>query len=248
MADLSSGRGRKHSEGNLYHITARGVGRQIIFEDDRDKGCFKSLLEAACNERGAEVYAWCFMDNHVHLLLHAPLESISAMMRKLLAGYAKYFNKRHERVGSLFQGRFHSTPLETDEQLLATVSYIHRNPLEMKAGLGYRWSSYREYLEGGGLASISFVLEIFGSLEDFVTYHEGEKASAPHDCYDPFDSKDARVQKALRSVLGDLNPYSVRSLSKAERNDILRQLKEAGLSIREIERATSIGRGIISRA
>lgn len=241
-------RRRKQCEGDIYHVTIRGVGRQIIFEDDCDRRRLKSLLESKCQDQGVQVYAWCFMDNHVHLLLHAPIADISKMMQRAQGAYAKYFNKRHDRVGALFQNRFFSVPIETNEQLMSTVSYIHRNPLELGAGLGYRWSSYREYLGNQGLANTSFVLDVFGSMEAFSSFHEREEQVHPQVFRNSAESKDAWVQAALRSVLGDLNPYDVRAMSKSERNDILRQLKEAGLSIRQIERATSIGRGIISRA
>ena len=237
---------RTRSEGDVYHVTTRGVGRQLLFEDDADRTRMANAIRALSREQGVEVYAWCLMQNHVHLVLHAPLEAISDFMRRLKAGYALYFNKRHDRVGTLFQGRFSSKPVASDEQLMSTISYVHRNPLEADFGLDYEWSSYLEYLGSPDIATTAFVLSLFGSVEAFAAFHEAG-AAAPSAVHRARLSE-SEAKRAMARVLGDLNPYDIRALGVGERNDILRKLKEAGLSVRQIERATSIGRGIIARA
>lgn len=119
---------RRECDSQIYHITARGVGRMNIFEDDDDRGEFLRLLSAALEATTVEAYAWCLMSNHVHLLLHGPLESISEAMRRTLGRYAVFFNKKHDHVGHLFQGRFFSVPVIDDPQLMELVRYIHQNP------------------------------------------------------------------------------------------------------------------------
>lgn len=239
---------RLRSEGSLYHITARGVGRQIIFEDDSDREFMKRHMMDLKTLCDIEVYAWCFMPNHIHLLLHAPMDAVSSFMQRLQAVYARRFNLRHDRVGTLFQGRFDSVPIETDEQLLSTVSYIHRNPLDLGEHLAFAWSSYVEYLGSPELASTSFVLNQFGGQKAFAAFHEAGVVSLPKGRGRNSRLSDQQAKAVMKNVLGDLSPYSVRALEKAERNAILRQLKGAGLSIKQIERETSIGRGIIQRA
>ncbi len=244
---MASGK-RGLCEGDLYHVTIRGVGRQLIFEDDADRESMKRRLHELKDDLQIEIHAWCFMENHVHLLLRGPMERISAFMQRLQAGYARYFNKKHDRVGTLFQGRFSSTPIETDEQLLSVVSYIHRNPVEVSKNFESPWSSYVEYIGSPDLASTSFVMNAFGDPEAFVAFHQNGFVNAPRKPQGRSQLSESQAKAILSAVLGDLNPYDIRALGKAERNAILRRLKEAGLSIRQIERATSIGRGIIARA
>ena len=241
-------RARKRSEGNIYHITARGIGRQVIFEDDSDRARMRDAIASLMPDYSIEVYAWCFMENHIHLLMHALLEDVSAFMRTLQAGYARYFNKRHDRVGTLFQGRFSAKPINTDEQLMSTVSYIHRNPLEMGFGLDYTWSSYREYVGNPSIASTSFVLDVFDGVDNFVSFHESGAMLLSVCEVSRIRLSESQAKQVLHEVLGDLNPYDVRTLSKEERDGILRRLKKAGLSVRQVERATSIGRNIVSKA
>ena len=102
---------RKECESNIYHVIVRGVGRQLPFEDDSDRRFFVEALSDSRASHGVEPFAWCLMANHVHLALRAPIESISTMMRSLETRYAGHFNFRHERMGTLFQGRFISVPI-----------------------------------------------------------------------------------------------------------------------------------------
>ena len=97
------------------------------------------------------IIAWCFMDNHVHLIVYDEACKISDAMHALLSPYARYFNKRSNHVGHVFQDRFSAAPIEDDAYLLRAVAYVHANPA--KAGAGpmdqYRWSSYDEYAHPG---------------------------------------------------------------------------------------------------
>ena len=175
---------RAFSEGDAYHIMVRGVGRQIIFEDDCDRQRFCDLLSSSVEQTrgdGIEVslLAWCLMQNHVHLLFRADLLSLSPLLRATLSQYARYFNYRHDRVGTLFQGRFKSVPIKDDAQLLTVLRYIHHNPLEIGRPIQYRWSSYREYLRGRGMADVEFCLDVMGGLEQFRRFHEPD-ANAAH--------------------------------------------------------------------
>ena len=97
---------RRASASDTYHVILRGVGRQIIFEDDLDRTKFMCKMADYLDECGGIIYAWCLMDNHVHLLVRMPLDKLSLMMRKLCTSYSRYFNGKYERVGHLFQDRF----------------------------------------------------------------------------------------------------------------------------------------------
>lgn len=245
---------RKESPSGLYHVTMRGVGRQLIFEDDADRRSFLRRLHGIVRRGEVDCFAWCLMGNHVHLLLGGALPAISSAMQRLGAGYASHFNARHDRVGHLFQGRFGSEPVVDEEQLLATVRYIHLNPTkayDVPPG-DYRWSSYREYLGCCGapaLASYDKVMLLFGDVKRFVEFHEdagGGSEAAPALLRVRLGEEEAR--RVAAGVLGDLPPDAVKALPKEKRNDVLRRLRAEGLTIKQIERLTSIGRNIIARA
>ena len=116
-----SPRQRKISQADLYHITCRGVAKRILFECNDDRRFLGRLMRELLDEHDVELYAWCFMSNHMHMLLHADLEITSVFMRKLLSAYARYFNDKYDRVGHLFQDRFGSVAVATDAQLMAWV-------------------------------------------------------------------------------------------------------------------------------
>ncbi len=251
-------RPREISESGVYHVTARGIGRQIIFEDDGDRRAFVESMRRLRSECRVEVLAWCLMENHVHLMLRGEIDGVSLMMRRLLGSYAMRFNSLHGRVGHLFQDRFHSKPVKSDEQMLATLRYIHLNPLE--AGFDfqrYPWSSYGAYATGSGLADTAFLLDVLGGREAFAEFHGGAHGTAvaptTGNAADAFRRAERRrmsageVDETLRSVLGTTSPYELKSLGKAERDAYIARHRQAGLSVRQKERATGIGRGIVSR-
>ncbi|MDO4404594.1 MAG: transposase [Atopobiaceae bacterium] len=245
---------RKQSEADIYHVVARGTGQQIIFEDDADRRRFLEFLKGETKVGELELYAWCLMSNHVHLLVHATLEALALGMRHLLSSYAAYFNRKTGRVGHLFQDRFRSEPVNDDAYLLTLVRYIHQNPV--KAGLAkvdeYRWSSYREYLEGTGICDVRFPLSVFGSIGEFERMHGVPVQAAG--CLDAPDGRPARMlpdDEALdyaRGVLGGVELDGLKALPVDERNAHLAKLKRAGFSVRQIARLTGIGRYPIQQA
>ncbi|WP_455137551.1 transposase [Thermophilibacter sp.] len=252
---------RKGAETDLYHVIVRGTGRQIIFEDDADRRRYLRLLSHDLTEHEGALLAWCLMDNHAHLLFHMPLEEVSALMRTLGSSYALWFNERHDRVGHLFQGRFRSEPIESEAYLLTVVRYIHQNPL--KAGLcaacdEWPWSSYRSYLRGEKdtrlqeLIDCDLVLGLLGGTTEFEQFHLIADEAAP--CLDMGRATSRRFipdEEALhvaRAVLRVTRPEEVRALPRPRRDEALRTLRGARLSIRQIERITGVSRGVVSRA
>ena len=248
---------REVSEGDVYHVFARGIGRQLIFEDDMDRKRFLKTMGELLHDCNGRLLAWVLMGNHFHLLLGMPLDDLSDFMRDLLRTYAQYFNKRHGREGHLFQGRFGSQPITSDEQLMACVRYIHRNPFEggICKTLDYKWSSYRGYLQGAAVTSTDFMLELFDGTSSFVEFHkawddnrfEFNDVDEPA-CGEAKGLTDSQANETAVSLLGANWREKLPGLSKTERNAQLRQLKENGLSVRQIERFTGLGRNIIQRA
>lgn len=117
----------------LHHVIARGIERCVIFEHDGDRQEFLERLARSVEPTRTGLLAWCLMPNHFHLLLRTGRTPLSTVMRRVLAGYAVVFNRRHRRSGHLFQNRFKSILVEEDPYLLELVRYIHLNPV--RAGL-----------------------------------------------------------------------------------------------------------------
>ena len=120
---------RLDAPGALHHVIARGIERRSIFVDDADREDLLARLASIVEVGGLTVYAWALMPNHLHLLVRTAAQSLERSMRALLSGYATQFNRRHDRVGHLFQNRYKSTLCEDEPYFSALVRYIHRNPL-----------------------------------------------------------------------------------------------------------------------
>jgi len=124
---------RLNYPGCIYHVVTRGIERRKIFRDDQDREEFLSRLEKALAETGCECHAWVLMDNHLHLLIRTGERALSDLMRKVLTGYAIYFNRRHRRHGYLYQNRYKSILCQEDVYYLELIRYIHLNPV--RAGI-----------------------------------------------------------------------------------------------------------------
>ncbi|MBW2397556.1 MAG: transposase [Deltaproteobacteria bacterium] len=132
--------------GAVYHLTARGNARQAIFLDDEDRCRFLSLLGSEVRQQGWVCHAYCLMGNHYHLLIETPRGNLTMGMRRLNGTYSQSVNRRHKRVGHLFQGRYHSVVVDREPYLLELCRYIVLNPVRAgfaRAVRDWAWSSYR---------------------------------------------------------------------------------------------------------
>jgi REP element-mobilizing transposase RayT len=120
---------RIDAPGALHHIMSRGIERRKIFHDDTDRNSFSERFGRLVSETKMVCYAWALLPNHFHLLMKTGNVSIATVMRRLLTGYAVTFNRRHRRIGHLFQNRYKSILCQEDPYLLELVRYIHLNPL-----------------------------------------------------------------------------------------------------------------------
>lgn len=132
--------------GALYHITARGNERKAIYLDETDFELFLDTLDAVCYQHNWVIHAYCLMNNHYHLLLETPDANLSKGMRQLNGVFTQAMNKKHHRVGHLFQGRYKAILVDKDAYLLELSRYIVLNPLRarMVAKLDdWPWSSWQ---------------------------------------------------------------------------------------------------------
>jgi len=132
----------------FYHVLSRGNERKEIFRDEKDHLRFLDTLGKMVERFKLEVHAYVLMKNHFHLLVHTKEANLSRAIQWLGVSYSVWFNRRHQRSGHLFQGRFKSFLIENDRYFTAMCLYIHGNPLRagiVKRLLDYWWSSYQTY-------------------------------------------------------------------------------------------------------
>ena len=132
--------------GAVYHVTSRGNARRKIYRDEEDRTSFLVTLAWVVQRFGWICHAYCLMDNHYHLLIETPGANLSRGMRQLNGVYTQRFNRRHRKVGHLFQGRYKAILVERDSYLLELARYLVLNPVRakvVKTPESYSWSSYR---------------------------------------------------------------------------------------------------------
>lgn len=249
------------SETGTYHIMMRGNKRKNLFRSDDDKKQFLQILYDKKKETGFTVYAFCLMDNHIHMLIKASEESLATTMKRINASYAVYFNQKYQRVGHLFQDRFKSEPIENDQYLMAVVRYIHNNPV--KAGIvisleQYKWSSYNYYLMPGNIESRSidteFILSLFSNnqqqaIQEFIRFSMETDHNKYLDVTDKVICTLPEGQIYLDEYLNKewQGKHIAELIAKMEtRKEIIAHLRgRTGLSIRQIADLLGIKRGSV---
>lgn len=140
---------RLHLPGGFYHTTLRGNHRENIFAVVNDRLLLNTIVEQALARYGARIHAYCWMTNHLHMLVQVGNEPLSRVMQKIASGYARAYQVSRETTGHLFENRFYSVLVDADAYLMELIRYIHLNPV--RANLvgdldRYRWSSHHAYL------------------------------------------------------------------------------------------------------
>ena len=132
--------------GALYHVTSRGDGRDDIYLDDEDKEDYLEVLRVVCERFNWSIHAYCLMTNHYHLLVETPDGNLSKGMRHLNGVYTQRFNRKHNSVGHVFQGRYKAIIVQKESYLLELSRYIVLNPVRaqmVRSAKDWPWSSYR---------------------------------------------------------------------------------------------------------
>ncbi|NSW81683.1 MAG: transposase [Syntrophothermus sp.] len=247
---------RKKSETGIYHLLLRGINKQTIFEEDLDKKRFLQALKEYKAKSGYNLYAYCLMANHVHLLVKEGPEELGVAMRRIGASYVYWYNVKYDRVGHLFQDRYRSEPVEDDRYFLAVLRYIHQNPV--KAGVvpevkAYPWSSYHEYVSKPDLVDTEFVLSLFGknrkqALSDFQRFHTEDETASCLDVEERRRISDTEAANIIKSVCNIPHCSDLQKLDRQSRSDYIKILRKKGLSTRQISRLTGLCRNVIVKA
>ncbi len=253
---------RKLSNTGIYHIIMRGNERKNVFEDSDDKQRFLDGIKTKREESSFLLYAYCLMDNHVHLLLNTNHADLAEIMKSIAVRYASFYNWKYNRVGHVFQDRFKSEPIEDDRYLLAVVRYIHNNPI--KAGMvgklaDYEWSSFPKYIQMVGTTwlDVTFVLGLFADNQ-MIAVNEFKKFSMESD-NTPFpDSEDEKPIRTLEEGRAYLEEYLVNNAivkeigqlkeNKQIRSEVIHHLRaKTSLSQRTIARLLGINKNTVER-
>ena len=248
---------RKISNTKVYHIILRGNDRQDIFYDEQDYKKFLKIMKLTKEKYQYEIYVYCFMANHVHLVFYDKNNQISKIIQSIAISYSSYFSKKYRKEGHLFQNRFLSKNIETKEYLYRLCRYIHQNPL--KAGIStvkrYKWSSYREYIYDEKMISRELILSMFGqtkkeAIENFIIFHSYEEKNINEEVeYEIIDKlTDEQVKRKIQKILSIEDVWEIRTYNKKVRDEKIYQLKNIkGTSKAQLSRILGINRKVIER-
>jgi putative transposase len=246
---------RKKSKSGIYHVMMRGINKQLIFEGEEDKRKFIELLIKCKSKSKFKLFAFCLMDNHVHLLIKETEEPISDIIKRISSSYVYWFNKKYDRCGHLFQERFKSENVETRAYFLTVLRYIHQNHL--KAGLAStvfnsKWTSIHEYYKDSNILDTTFTLQLFSSDKNKAIHSFTKFIQQKNDdqCLANLSNNrktDHEVREYLRT-LGIKNSSELQQMGKELRNEILVKIKKLdGVSVRQLSRITGVSKSVIDR-
>ncbi len=139
---------RIHYPGAIYHVMLRGNAKQAIFHKDEEYRYFENILAQGLEQNSVRLHAYCWMKNHVHMALQIKDKPLSKLMQNIAQRYTHWFNKRYDRVGHLFQGRYKAILVDEDAYLLELIRYIHLNPVRANIvtdPIDYLLSSHAAY-------------------------------------------------------------------------------------------------------
>lgn len=233
---------------DYVHVVTRGNGKQTIFESENDRAYFINKMLVLREKEKIVIVAYCLMDNHVHFLLKDEERHLSKFMQRLELSYSRYYNEKYDRVGHLFQNRFFHENIYDTCYLLCVYRYILQNP--QKAGLcpaeKYRWSSYHDYDNRDSLTDTTDIVDLLGNIDNFREFMSYNEENSCLD-EDGFIKSDEWARATMKRLLNIENGSALQSMDKEKRDEAIRKLKDAGISISKISRYSGISRNIIQR-
>jgi REP element-mobilizing transposase RayT len=252
---------RRKSESGVYHIMLRGANRQEIFHDEEDHIRFLETLDRYKRKSEIKVYGWCLMSNHIHLLFQEGKEELAVTMKRIGVSYVWFYNQKYKTMGHLFQDRYKSESIESDEYLMSVARYIHQNPV--KAGMvkkpdEWEWSSCqgyygREYYPPFMLDR-DLVLDMFSqnketAIQRFMKYNEIESEDRHLEDEIKVRFTDEEAREEIKKILNGYEIANIKSLVKSERDEMIGRIKKIeGLTQRQISRIFGISLTLVNRA
>lgn len=236
----------------IHHVILRGNNQQIIFEDKYDYQQFINILKHYKESCEFKLYAYCLMDNHVHLLIEHTTVELDVIMKKIEVKFVRWYNQKYQRIGNLFQDRYKSEPVNNFAYFRTVFRYIHQNPLHagLEVALGtYPWTSYYDYLYmDSSFMDIDKALDMFADHETCMKYLQTDAKETCLEHYSSVRLPDAEALRIIRENTTCNSPSDFQHLDILTRNRYLEQLIHSGISVRQLSRLTGISRTSINAA
>ena len=266
---------REKSRIGMYHVLAQGAGNNELFHDDEDYQVFVSYLGRLMKEAWAEddepdrpyfhTYAYCLTPKQFRLIVKEEKYQVSAIMQSISQLYSRYYSSKYNSYGPLYRRRYYSEPINDEERMEVVMRYVHQEPLrlglivpqkeqkEQKEALDeWAWSSWHEYV---GLGSdLPIVCEKPDACKDLTEEQWRELLSKPlpegTKCLEPKEYRapkptEAQVLGMVRLMTTATTWDEFKAISRDEKLKTIKQLLQNGASIRQMEKLTGIGRGVI---
>lgn len=240
---------RQFVDSGIYHVILRGNNRQNLFIDETDRKFFIERLKKYSAELKIDVYAYCLMNNHVHILIGNGNDGMSLLIQKIANSYVFYFNRKYDRCGHLFQGRFKSEPIQDECYFKTVFRYILQNC--ENAGISridmYKWNSFwaiTKYPENTFL-KIDYVCGMFNSKKELLNFILQKEKTKCMEYENKIVFSDERAIGFIKKIFGISSPYKLERLDVDEQILKCRIMKKRGLSITQISRITGISRRLV---
>ena len=241
---------RLDSKTGIHHVILRGINKQRIFEEDEDYNKFLQVLRRYQNKCDYSLLAYCLMSNHIHLLIKVGTMDLGVIFQHISPCFVKWYNAKYQRVGSLFQSRFKSSPVEDRTYLLTVIRYIHQNPV--KAAVcndpsQYKYSSLHDYFENDLIDKSIIMGET--DEESFLRFNLETNNDQCMDIDDevPHTVTDEKGVQIMQHVSGCCNTTEFQTLEEYRRDKALFHMWRAGVSIKQASRITGVSYGVIRR-
>ena len=245
---------RKESSTKIYNVTIKGANSQCMFYDAEDHEKFVEALDSACAKCDVRLGARVMMINHVHLVVHAELENMARFFKSVGARYVYYFNDKYTRTGPLWNARFYSDPLETEEAYKQATAYIYNNPVAVRIAETpdvYPWSNFLKLQKGYDPAGREALAEA-GDPDEILEYalvYSEEKKRVNCESAENDDGKvyfeDNDLIPYLKKFIGDVSITDIINMGDKVQRQILESMLDLGSNAKQMERITGIALGRI---
>ncbi len=226
------------SSSGIYHTILRSINQHIIFEEDADYQKFLFILSDSKTKHDIDIFAYCLMDNHVHILLHALPDDLPSFFRSIGSSFVHWYNSKYSRTGHLFQGRYFSVTIDSTRSYINVLNYIHNNPVKAnmcRCPSEYRWSSFNAfYGQNNPLLNVSFSYDVAGSKETLLRYFANDNNTDFEGVSDYPPVKhfftDEQALEIFRKITGLNSTSETATLNKPKRNEYVCLLNHNNLT------------------
>ena len=250
---------RTFSESKVYHIILKGIDNQDIFYDNEDRFVFLEYISKSQKRYPYRVYAYCLMNNHVHMVIKVDDELLSKSIQSLTIRYAYYFNNKYNREGPFVRNRFKSKKIEDKQYFLEVCRYVHRNPekANIEKTENYRWSSYRDYvnINKKSITCTDVLMHYFdNNIQSFINFTLKKEDSSEINNFADFELINKLTDEQLINII--IKKFNIKSsedipkyVKDYSNEEVLKNIKEIcsimGTNPRQISRVLRINRNKI---